>query len=185
MQYELFYLVGERQEANLDTIKKDVEEILVSEKAKLLDPEVLEKRKLAYEIKHQRRGTYVTRRFELPENEDGAETEKESAVEKITKKLNLTGNVLRFIIVRADELPDLGAIERRKSQEMNKNQASQKPQKQKEQPRTKIQSTKETEEKKKEEPELTEAQAAPSAPKTETKEDAKDIDKQLDKLLDI
>ncbi len=54
-------------------------------KPNFLDPEVLEKRKLAYEIKHQRRGTYVTRRFELPENEDGAETEKESAVEKITK----------------------------------------------------------------------------------------------------
>lgn len=182
MQYELFYLVGERQEANLDAIKKNVEEILTTEKAKLLDPEVIEKRKLSYEIKHQKRGTYVTRRFELPEIED--QDEKESVVEKITRKLNLTGDVLRFIIMKTDELPDLGAIERRRAQEMGQGKTpAQKPQRQKPQAQP--------EAKKEEKP-----QAAP-IPKAETKEpagdasqkdaskEAKDIDKQLDKLLDI
>jgi len=91
MQYELFYLVGERQEAKLDEIKKGVGEILALENATLVGEEVIEKRKLAYEIKHQNKGTYVTRRFELPEVDywaDQANSEKEFGIEAITKKLN-------------------------------------------------------------------------------------------------
>lgn len=178
MQYELFYLVGERQEANLDTIKKNVEGVLALEKAKLLDPEVLEKRKLSYEIKHQRRGAYVTRRFEIDEAE--------SSIETITKKLNLMGDVLRFIIVKTEDLPDLGAIERRKAQEMGQVKTAQKPQRQrpearpepKKEPSVRTETTKE-------EPKEAKKEPAGNVSQSDTGVEAKDIDKQLDKLLDI
>ncbi|MEI8343726.1 MAG: 30S ribosomal protein S6 [Candidatus Moraniibacteriota bacterium] len=121
MQYELFYLVGERQEATLDAIREEVGAMLTSEGAKLLDPELTEKRKLAYEIKHQNKGTYITRRFELEDIDfwaDEKNSEKEFGIESITKKLNLMKNVLRFLIVKTDDIPELGAKERRKAQEM-------------------------------------------------------------------
>ena len=170
MQYELFYLVGERQEATLDAIKEGVNAILVSGKAKLLDPELLEKRKLAYEIKHQRKGTYVTRRFELPEF-DEIKDEKEFGIEAITKKLNLNNDVLRFLIVKTEDLPDLGAKERRKAQEMSApKQFAQKGERRVEQKPQAAPQKKQ--------------QSRPTEKKEEQKE-VKDIDKQLDKLLDI
>lgn len=173
MQYELFYLVGERQEANLNAIKEGVDTILVSGKASLLNPELLEKRKLAYEIKHQRKGTYITRRFDLPSSDELNETkdEKEFGIEAITKKLNLNNDVLRFLIVKTEDLPDLGAKERRKAQEMSApKQFAQKGERRAEQ----------------------RPQAAPQRKpqprpieKKEDQKEVKDIDKQLDKLLDI
>lgn len=174
MQYELFYLVGERQEANLDAIKEGVNAILVSGKATLLDPELSEKRKLAYEIKHQRKGTYVTRRFEIPALEDideAKDEEKEFGIEAITKKLNLNNDVLRFLIVKTEDLPDLGAKERRKAQEMSapKQFAPRSDRRDQQRPQAPVQ--------RKPQPKPVE--------KKETQEEVKDIDKQLDKLLDI
>lgn len=116
MQYELFYLVGERNELNLDTIKEEVSQLLKDTQATLLEPEIVEKRKLAYEIKHQNRGTYVTRRFEMPEIDYWASEEnatKESGLETINRKLNLMTTVLRHMIVKTSELPELGAKEKR------------------------------------------------------------------------
>lgn len=168
MQYELFYLVGERQEANLGAIKENVNSILVSAKASLLEPELSEKRKLAYEIKHQKKGVYITRRFELPET-DETDKKSESGIEAITKKLNLLGDVLRFMIVKTEDLPDLGAKERRKAQEMStQKQAPARPQQRPEKPAYK------TEPKKEE-----------HRPEPVSKEEVKNIDEQLDKLLDI
>jgi ribosomal protein S6 len=170
MQYELFYLVGERQEATLDAIKEGVNAILVSGKAKLLDPELLEKRKLAYEIKHQRKGIYVTHRFELPEF-DELEGEKEFGIEAITKKLNLNNNVLRFLIVKTENLPDLGAKERRKAQEMSAPKQFAQKGERRDQQRP---------------PAAPQRKQQPiSAERKEDRKEVKDIDKQLDKLLDI
>ena len=173
MQYELFYLVGERQEANLETIKESVKYLLISFGAKLIEPELSEKRKLSYEIKHQKKGIYLTRRFEFPEA-DGSENQKEPALKEITKKLNLDNNILRFMIVKTDDLPELDAKEKRKAREMEaQKQNNQKPQRSVEK-RPAYQPLKKQE------------QPKPTAQKTEeTKEGIKDIDKQLDKLLDI
>ena len=116
MQYELFYLVGERNELNLDTIREEVSQLLKEEGATLVDPELTEKRKLAYEIKHQKRGTYITRRFEMPEVDYWASEEnaaKESGLETINRKLNLMNTVLRHMIVKTSELPEIGAKEKR------------------------------------------------------------------------
>ena len=116
MLYELNYLIGESKEAELEKIKKEVEEIVAGEGANFLEPIFTEKRKLAYKVEKDIRGTYTARRFELPEKDsEEAEknAEKENPIKQITKKLNLNQNILRFIIVKADELPELGKKEER------------------------------------------------------------------------
>ena len=175
MQYELFYLVGERQESRLEEIKGGVNAILTQESAILNDPELSEKRKLAYEIKHQNKGTYITRRFELPEIDfwaDETNGEKEFGIQAITNKLNLNVDVLRFLIVKTEDLPDLGAKDRRKAQEMSAPRQSgpQRPQRpeRREAPRSSA-------------PRPAQAPATPA----QKEEGAKNIDKQLDELLNI
>lgn len=177
MQYELFYLIGERQEANMDMIRENVKNILVSHQATLIEPELSEKRKLSYEIKHQKKGTYITRRFELPgvDDLDGKE-KKESPIEEITKKLNLSNDVLRFLIVKTDDLPELGTKEKRKAQEIG---AQKSPKSQR--PVEKRQTNAYQQPRKPEQPKTEQ----PKPVVKETKEEVKDIDKQLDKLLDI
>ncbi len=103
MQYELFYLVGGSKEAELEKIKAEVEDIVIKNDGKFSEKETLDKRRMAYAIKHDTHGIYVARRFEI-------EPEK---ISEITKKLNLNLNVLRFIISRADELPELLSKEER------------------------------------------------------------------------
>lgn len=203
MQYELFYLVGERQEATLDEIRVQVGEMLASEGAKLLEPELTEKRKLAYEIKHQRKGTYVTRRFELEEVDywaDEKNSEKEFGIESITKKLNLAKNVLRFLIVKTDDLPDLGAKERRKAQEMkNQRPETARPQRPERRdasrhfgkpvpaaaPSTAPKGTVAAPKEETAAPKIEEKETAAKIVKETKKENVKDIDKQLDDLLNI
>jgi ribosomal protein S6 len=205
MQYELFYLVGERNEPNLEAIRQEVSELLISEKATLLDPELTEKRKLAYEIKHQSRGTYVTRRFEMPEIDYWANQEetagKEFGIEVITKKLNLTNTVLRFIIVKTDSLPALGAKEKRQQMEqkdgkvIKKEAKPQRPESRpfmkKEAPKAPEKITKETvataSVEKPTEVALEKIEATPEKPKTKksSKKESEDIDKQLEELLNI
>lgn len=182
MQYELFYLVGERQEANLETIKEGVNAYLAAENATMVGEELSEKRKLAYEIKHQNKGTYITRRFELPEIDfwaDEANSEKEFGIQAITNKLNLNNDVLRFMIVKTQDLPDLGAKDRRKAQEMS----AAKPQGQR--PQRPTQSRDGQRPQRPQQRPMAPRAAAPkveAAPaKTEEKKD--NIDKQLDALL--
>ena len=110
MQYELFYLVGQNNEEKLDAIKKEVEQTLTDEGAVFGEMEVITRRKLSYEVKHQIKGIYIARRFDMPEVDYWAEDageEKVAKIEVITKKLNLNQNVLRFLIVKANELPEL------------------------------------------------------------------------------
>lgn len=188
MQYELFYLVGQRQEANLDAIKKGVEEILALENATLIDPEQMEKRKLAYEIKHQNKGIYITRRFELPEIDfwaDEANGEREFGIQAITNKMNLNNDVLRFLIVKTDDLPDLGAKDRRKAQEManNTGRAPQRPQ-QRTDRRDNGRGAQRPMAARPATPKPAAVVKKTEAPKEE-KVESKNIDKQLDELLNI
>ncbi|EKE11449.1 MAG: hypothetical protein ACD_15C00077G0007 [uncultured bacterium] len=104
MKYELFYLVAGSRETGLETIKAATEEIITQEGGAFEEKEVVERRKLAYEIKHETHGFYVARRFEV------SETEK---IQNITRKLNLHTGILRSIISRASELPELKTKEER------------------------------------------------------------------------
>ena len=111
MQYELFYIIGQNNEEKMDSIKKEVEQTLIDEGATFSDIEVITKRKFSYEIKHQIRGTYIAKRFEMPDVDywasENDSAEKNDPLMSATKKLNLNQDILRFLIVKADELPEL------------------------------------------------------------------------------
>lgn len=104
MKYELFYLVAGSKEADLEKIKAGVQEIVTAEGGVFEEKEVAEKRKLAYQIKHETHGVYVARRFEITDL---------AKLQEITRKLNLNTDILRAIISRADELPELKTKEER------------------------------------------------------------------------
>ncbi|MFA7209588.1 MAG: 30S ribosomal protein S6 [Parcubacteria group bacterium] len=104
MKYELFYLVAASKEAELEAIKAGAQEIVTAEGGVFDDKEVVEKRKLAYQVKHETHGVYVARRFEL---------EDPTKIQAITRKLNLNTTILRSVISRASELPELKTKEER------------------------------------------------------------------------
>lgn len=106
MQYELFYLVGFSKEANLPKIKTGLSEIVVFEGGVFEEKQVVEKRKMAYEIKRENRGFYVAQRFNLNEPEK---------IQNINRKIGLYPNILRALIVRAEELPELTSREEREA----------------------------------------------------------------------
>lgn len=118
MQYEIFYLIGASKEAQLEAIKSQVEDIVKEGGGIFLEKEVIEKRKLAYQIKHESHGFYLARRFDLEEREK---------LQEINKKLNLYPEVLRFILSKACDLPELKTKEERiqKSQDESVRMASQ------------------------------------------------------------
>jgi len=126
MQYELFYLVGEAQEPGLEKIKSDVENIVAKEGGKWLDPEIIEKRKMAYKIKRQYRGTYVARRFDISAVD--SDEPREDAVQAISKHIKLNQDILRFLIVKTDDLPELKSREEiRKTPLFSEKRATKKP----------------------------------------------------------
>ncbi|HEX7586363.1 MAG TPA: 30S ribosomal protein S6 [Patescibacteria group bacterium] len=104
MQYEIFYLVGATKESALENIKSQVETIIKDGGGVFLEKEVIEKRKLAYQVQHESHGFYLARRFELAEGEK---------LQEISQKLNLYPEILRFILSRACDLPELKTKEER------------------------------------------------------------------------
>lgn len=163
MQYELNYLVGESKEANLEEIKKNIADMVAAEGGVFVEPQILEKRKMAYKVQKDIRGTYVAQRFNLPEK-DAEEGYNSNAIQKINNKLNLNQDILRFIIIRSEELPELKAQEivekgrREKSKVPFKREAAVRTEK----PKSEI-----------------------PKPKEETQAQKEDIDKKLDEILNI
>lgn len=163
MRYELFYLVGASKETELEKIKEAVSAIITENGGVFEEKEVVERRKMSYEIKHETHGVYVTKRFDL-------EGEK---IDEVIKKLNLESRVLRFVISRTENLPELKTKEERIQEASQK--AAQKPKVEKVE--KKPQEAKREE--KKEEKEAEE-------PKKEKKKDIQeDIDKKLEEILNI
>lgn len=206
MNYEINFLILQSQTENLDEIRQKVQELIKKYDGKITDELIYQKRKLAYEIKHERYGFYTVYRFDL---EDG------TVLKDLTKDLNLLSEVARYIIVRSDELPKLeknigqkkettseketAPVKERKDKILSeidketdqkttpstdKNTASAK----KENTVTKDENTKPTEEKT---TESKEEKKQPSAKKnvkksTDEKEiSMEDLDKKLDEILDI
>jgi len=158
MQYELFYLVGGSKEAELDKIKAEVAGLVTSEGGVFEEKQVVEKRKMAYEVKHENRGFYVAQRFTMEEPEK---------IQAITRKLTLYTSILRSVVTRTDELPELTSRIEREAK--------------KAEPRAEVKKS----ENKTVEPKPAEAkaerkkEAAPEEPKKEDKKkvDEEDIDK--------
>jgi ribosomal protein S6 len=97
MNYELFYLIGASKEEELEKIKKDVEKTVTENEGVFEELRIEEKKRLAYKIKHETYGYYIVQRFEI-------EPEK---ISEINKKLNLHPGVLRFMISKSSDLPEL------------------------------------------------------------------------------
>ena len=115
VEYELFYLVGESKEAELARIKQDVEKVVTENDGTFLAPQTEEKRKLAYMVKKESRGTYIARRFTLPDKDERDEqgnTVEIHPLVTINRTLQLSKDVLRFLIVNAEAMPELKAIPR-------------------------------------------------------------------------
>jgi len=104
MQYELFYLVAGSKESDLGKIKEKVKKIVTEEGGVFEMKETTEKRRLAYSIKHETFGIYSALRFSLEDTD---------RFRVINKRMNLNPEVLRFIISRAEELPELLSREER------------------------------------------------------------------------
>jgi ribosomal protein S6 len=111
MKYELCYLVGESKEEDLAKIKEEVLAVISKEGGKWFDPQIEENRKMAYRIGKEIRGTYVSQQFEIAKDGEKEDEEKSSSINVIAKKLNLLGDILRFIIIRAEDVPPLRARE--------------------------------------------------------------------------
>lgn len=160
MKYELLYLVAGSRETELDAVKTATEEIITAEGGVFEEKEVVEKRKLAYQIKHETHGFYVARRFAIKDKQ---------SLQTITRNLNLHTGILRSIISDASELPELKTKEERIGAASSRTDRKPKEVAQKNVS-----------------PKLTEKTAKPTekplrAGKTETE----DIDKKLEEILNI
>ena len=181
MEYELFYLIGASKEAEVEEIKKEAEGIVEQAGGKFLEKTTVEKRRLSYEVKHETHGIYIARRFEL---EDG------EAIQKITKNLNLNGNVLRFIISRAQDLPQLLSKEERMEEAAKEKKAEKTKEVKKPRETKKKEAEKnETKEAKKEQDDSVknpeEEGKKETADSEEEKNEDEDIDKKLEEILNI
>jgi ribosomal protein S6 len=105
MKYELCYLIGESREQEFARIKEEISAIVSNEGGKWLEPQIEEKRKMAYKVGKEVRGVYIAQQFEIIKDEE--EGEKINPLDGINKKLNLFNDILRFIVVKAEDLPEL------------------------------------------------------------------------------
>jgi len=98
LEYELLFFTSVANEDKIDLIKKDITEILESQGAKMSGEfSDIGKRKLAYPIKRNTHAFFSFVRFVL----DG---ENRQNIPEIGKHLGLYGNIMRHIVVRADEI---------------------------------------------------------------------------------
>lgn len=95
-QYELAVLYHPDLEVDLSKAEEKVTKILTDNSGKVVATDNWGKRKLAYPIRHQEHAVYVFYTVELPT--DG--------VRKVESTLNITDEVVRYLITR----PDLKAI---------------------------------------------------------------------------
>lgn len=95
-QYEVAVLYHPDLEIDLEKATSKVEKIFTDNKGKVTNTDNWGKRKLAYPIKKNESAVYVIYTIELPAE----------AVRKVEATLNITDEVIRFLITR----PDLKAI---------------------------------------------------------------------------
>ncbi len=103
-EYEVAVLFHPDLEMDLDQPMKKIEKIFETNGAKLKNTESWGKKKMAYKISGQDHGVYVFYTIDAPKTN----------VAKIESTLNITDEVIRFLIVKTDER--LGIALRQKSE---------------------------------------------------------------------
>jgi small subunit ribosomal protein S6 len=105
-QYEIAVLYHPDLEVDLSKAEERVKKIVADNGGKVLKDDNWGKRKLAYDIKGNGHAVYVFYTVELPGE----------SVRKVEDTLNITGEVIRFLITR----PDLKAIAKAEAQKAEK-----------------------------------------------------------------
>lgn len=105
MEYELMFLIDEEQKPKFDEIKTNVHQLVEKLGGKWIGEGVEFERKMAYRINHKWRGIYFVQRFTLPTAEERGDVA--SVNEEITRQMNLQNNILRYLVVRSEDLPPL------------------------------------------------------------------------------
>lgn len=98
MNYEINFLILQSQTESVAGIRNKVKELIKKNEGTVTDELSYQKRKLAYEIKHEQYGFYTVYRFDLENGEN---------LKELTKDLNLEKGVTRHIIVKSSEIPEL------------------------------------------------------------------------------
>lgn len=98
MEYEINFLVLQSHTEEVEQIRDKVKSLIKEQEGSVTDELIYKKRKLAYEIKHELYGFFTVLRFNLKNNSD---------ILELKRELNLVQEVSRYMIVRADELPEL------------------------------------------------------------------------------
>ncbi|HET7673870.1 MAG TPA: 30S ribosomal protein S6 [Candidatus Saccharimonadales bacterium] len=98
IQYEIAVLFDPQLEIDLSKPLAKIEKLISENKGKIIKTDNWGKKKLAYQIKKQDHAVYVFYTVELPAENVG----------KVESTLNITDEVIRYLITR----PDLKAIEK-------------------------------------------------------------------------
>lgn len=105
-QYEIAVLYHPDLEVDLSKAEERVKKIIADNGGKVVKDDNWGKRKLAYPIKGNEHAIYVFYAAELPGD----------SIRKVESTLNITGEVIRFLITR----PDLKAIAKAEAQKAEK-----------------------------------------------------------------
>jgi len=92
-EYELTVLIHPDLEIEIEKTVGKIREIITGTGGKITKEDIWGKKKLAYQIKKQSFAVYAYMELELPA----------SAPLKISNTLNITDEVLRYLLVRVDE----------------------------------------------------------------------------------
>lgn len=94
--YEAMFLLGQAQAADLGGAVAHIQEIMARGHAEILGMRKWDERRLAYEIRGQKRGTYILVYFKAPGKD----------VAHIERDCNLSERLLRTMILRADHMTE-------------------------------------------------------------------------------
>jgi small subunit ribosomal protein S6 len=92
--YEAMFLIGQSVAADLAGVIQHINEILARGNAEVIAMRKWDERRLAYEIRGQKRGLYILVYFRAPGSD----------VAHIERDCNLSEKILRTLILRADHL---------------------------------------------------------------------------------
>ena len=98
-KYELMTITnGRLSEESARSLSNSIKDLILTSGGKVLNSDFWGKRKYAYEIKGQTEGWYDVINF------DGVE----ASVSKIKQKLNIIDDLVRYLVILADETADGG-----------------------------------------------------------------------------
>jgi small subunit ribosomal protein S6 len=92
--YEVMFLIGQAQAADLTGVIEHINELFARSGAEVLAMRKWDERRLAYEIRKQKRGLYILAYIEAPGRN----------LSQFERDCNLSERILRTMVLRADHL---------------------------------------------------------------------------------